>query len=303
MRWIAKAVLQNAMAHLPRGRDINSVLQHKLTRTLPGDDDHFRLKARKAFWHFVALQRHHAGPVGGTRLFEFGAGWDLIGPLTFYGLGIEHQLLVDVAPLLDLDLVGNAIRQYTALKAELEATGGHQLRPLGAPSVGSLEELRERFGIRYLAPCDARATALPAESVDFVSSTGTLQHTPEDELTPILAECHRLLVPGGPMSCHIDMFDGFAQFDSSISAYNFLKFSDRTWALVNSPLYFHNRLRARDFVARFEAAAFEIGEKELHGPSEQDRDALRTLRLAPRFRNYGLDDLGVRQMSLVALSR
>jgi hypothetical protein len=40
------------------------------------------------------------------------------------------------------------------------------------------------------------------------------------------------------MSCHIDMQDGFAEFDSGVTAYNFLRYSDRAGALANSPFYF-----------------------------------------------------------------
>lgn len=303
MRWIAKAALQNALARMPRGREVNFLLQRRLTHTLPGNDEHFRLKARKALWHLAAFKRNHDGPVAGARMFEFGAGWDLIGPLIMYGAGIDDQAVIDVAPLLSLSLVGHAIRQYTALKSELEAAYGEELRSLGAESIGSREELRQRFGIHYVAPCDAAATTLAADSVDFVSSTSTLQHVPEDQIAPILGECRRLLRPGAAMSCHIDMPDGFAQTDSSLSSYNFLKFSNRTWALVNSAFYYQNRLRARDFVGRFEQAGFEVAERELYGPSERDLTQLRALRLAPRFRAYTIDELAVRQMSLVAINR
>ncbi len=300
VRWIVKAAVQNTLAHMPRGRDINHLLQRKLTGSLPGDDDYFRLKARKAFWHFAALQQYLAGGEGGARLFEFGPGWDLVGPLIYYGLGVESQIVVDVAPNLRADLVAHSITQYSALRSELEASWGRPLRPLGEPSMRSSEELDERFGIRYLAPCGAQATDLPSDSVDFVSNTSVLQHVPEEQLAPILQECRRILRSGGVMSCHIDMPDGFAQFDHRLSPYNFLKFSDRTWALVNSPFYFHNRLRARDYVALFESAGFDVVKREDHRPTEQVKATLRGLRLAPRFRAYTADELAILQMSLVA---
>jgi SAM-dependent methyltransferase len=300
--WIAKAALHNALSELPGGQKINFLLQRNVTHTLPGDDDHFRLKARKALWHFAALQRLHTGPVAGARLFEFGAGWDLIGPLFLYALGASDQTVVDVAPLLSLPLVAQAIRQFTALKPELEALHGVNLRSLGTPAVGSAEELRERFGIRYLAPCDVRATGLRTASVDFALTTSTLQHVPEEQIAPILAECRRILRPGGALSSHIDMTDGFAQFDGALTPYNFLKFSDRRWNLVNSPSYFHNRLRARDFLAKFETAGFEIVEREVRPPSQEDLEQVRALSLAPRFRSYTAEDLAVQQISLVAIS-
>lgn len=301
MRWIAKAALQNVLAVVPKGQDVNHRLQRKLTRSLPGNDDYFRLKARKALWHFRAFQRHHRSLVQRAAFLEFGAGWDLIGPLIIYGLGIDDQVVLDATLMLHFDLVAHSIRQYAALAAELEAAWGRTLRPLGEPVVRTVEELKERFGISYRAPCDAAATGLPSNSLDFVSSTSTLQHIPEEQIAPILTECRRLLRPSGLMSCHIDMPDGFSHFDHTLSPYNFLKFSDRTWALVNSPFYFQNRLRARDFVALFNDAGFDVVERELAPPNEEELAELGDLRLAQRFRSYSLDELAVKQISLVAV--
>ena len=68
-------------------------------------------------------------------------------------------------------------RELRASSDSLDCSRSSGLRDPGGP-IASLEELEARFGIRYLAPRDARATALPAGSVDFVSSTSTLEHVP-----------------------------------------------------------------------------------------------------------------------------
>ena len=303
MRWVVKAAIHNSLAYLPRGSEIHYLLQRKVTRSLPGDDDHFRLKARKAAWHFGALERHVKPTNGGARLFEFGAGWDMVGPLIYYALGVDEQVVVDLTENLQLDLVEWSIRRYALLRSELETALGRSLRPLGDAVVRSRHELDERFGIRYIAPCDAGNTGLPADSIDFVSSTSVLQHVPERQLQPIVEECRRLLRPNGVLSCHIDMQDGFAEFDHTLSQYNFLKFSDRRWALVNSPFYFQNRLRARDYVAVVQDAGFEIAEREEHRSSTKHAAQLPTLRLAPRFRTYTIEELAPVQMSLVAVNR
>src|SRR5207253_9552486 len=63
--------------------------------------------------------------------------------------------------------------------------------------------LQECFGIEYRAPCDARRTALGDGSVDYITSTNTLEHIPADDLPAILRECHRLLTPGGFLSYRV----------------------------------------------------------------------------------------------------
>jgi SAM-dependent methyltransferase len=161
-------------------------------------------------------------------------------------------------------------------------------------------ELESRFGITYLAPCDARATRLPAESVDFVSSTDTDEHIPEEDLLAIFSECRRLLRVDGALSCRIDMQDHYSYFDGSLSRYNFLRFSDRAWSAVNSPLHFQNRLRYPDYVRLVREAGFEIVAERLSRPTADDLAVLRELDLAPRFRGYALEELGVKTLGLVA---
>lgn len=302
MRWTVKAAIQNALTIVPGGRRMNHLLQRKVTHTLPGDDAHFRLKARKAFWHLETLKNHLDVAADRARCYEFGAGWDLIVPLIYYSVGIEEQIVADVARMVHFDLVANAMRQYANFKTELEAQFGLPLRALGDPSVSSVQEIRERFGIDYQAPSDPAATGLPPNSLDFISTTGTLQHIPEERIPLILNECRRLLRSGGVMSCHIDMQDGFAEFDETVTQYNFLRFSDRAWSLVNSRLYFQNRLRARDFVALFENAGFNVVAQEFHEPTEDQRAKVRAQSVAPRFSQYTVDELAIMQLSLVAVN-
>jgi ubiquinone/menaquinone biosynthesis C-methylase UbiE len=64
-------------------------------------------------------------------------------------------------------------------------------------------------GIRHLAPCDARSTGIPAESVGVVSNTFTLEHIPERDIAAILAESGRLL-RAGIVTCAIDMKDHYS---------------------------------------------------------------------------------------------
>ena len=62
--------------------------------------------------------------------------------------------------------------------------------------------------------CVEMMRSLPAASVDFVSSTNTLEHIPATDIGPILAECRRLLRPDGVVSCRIDMRDHYSYFDA-----------------------------------------------------------------------------------------
>jgi SAM-dependent methyltransferase len=302
MRWLAKAALQRALGVLPQGERLNYVFQRHVLHSFPVGDGALRQKFARAVNHLAAYEEHGPGvPAAEATFYEFGAGWDLAIPVAYGLLGVGRQVVIDIRPSARTELVSETIAAFERLRPGLEETAGRSLRDLGGP-LASLAELETRFGIRYLAPCDARATGLPAGSVDFVSSTDTCEHIPHADLAAIFAESRRLLRPGGAFSCRIDLQDHYAYFDSALSRYNFLRFSDRTWALVNSPLHFQNRLRAPEYLRLVHDAGLDLVVENPSGPSEQGRVELQALPLAERFRGYSPEELGVTILSFVARS-
>jgi SAM-dependent methyltransferase len=301
MRWLAKAALQRCLGFLPeQGERLNYVFQRRVLRSLPVGDATLRQKFARALSHLGAYEEHGPGvPPAEATFFEFGAGWDLAIPLAYSLLGVGRQVLVDIRPSARSELVSDTIAAFERLRPALEATAGRDLRNLGG-GIASLSELQSRFGIRYLAPCDARDTGLPGGTIDFISSTDTCEHIPPADLAAIFTECQRLLRPGGVFSCRIDLQDHYSYFDPSLSRYNFLRFPDRTWALVNSPLHFQNRLRAPDYLRLVREASFELLVENPSGPNERGRTELETFPLAERFRGYSVDELGVTVLSFVA---
>ncbi|HEY3105760.1 MAG TPA: class I SAM-dependent methyltransferase [Gaiellaceae bacterium] len=296
MRWLVKAVTQKTISALPRAQTVNYVLQRHVSRSLPASEKSLHQKFTRAAQHIEAYEAH--GPRRALRdvvFYEFGAGWDLAVQLSYWCLGVERQLLIDIRPNLRLELVNVTLERLRRLAPELGGARAPDAAPIGSP-----RELEERFGISYLAPRDARASALGTESVDFVTSTNTLEHIPSDDLHPILAECRRLLRPDGALSCRIDLRDHFAYFDSGLSRYNFLRYPDRTWAVLNSSLLYQNRLRRPDYLRAFSDAGFSVVAEQGARPKDEELEALKRLELAERFRSYGLDDLSVQSLAVVA---
>jgi SAM-dependent methyltransferase len=301
MRWLAKAALQRGLGALPQGERLNYVFQRHVLRSLPAGEAPLRRKFSRALQHLRAYREHGPDVAPAEACFyEFGAGWDLAIPLAYAMLGVGRQVLVDIRPSARLELVNDSLASFERLRDTLEAEAKRELRPLGGP-IRALAELEPRFGITYLAPCDARATGLPKASIEFVSSTDTCEHIPEPDLAAILRECRRLLRPGGAFSCRIDLQDHYSYFDPSLSRYNFLRFSDRAWGLVNSPLHHQNRLRSPDYLRLVREAGLELAVERPSGPSDDGLAELRALPLAPRFRGYTPEELGVTVLSFVAL--
>ncbi len=299
VRWLAKAMLQDILSHVPSGERLNYVLQRQVLHSLPLSAEGFRAKAARALEHFAAFQELTDVEPAAASFYEFGAGWDLTIPLTYYALGVDRQTLVDVRPLARLELVEHTIRMFD----QVEVPADQPLRSLGQPRIDSVEELRERFGIEYVAPRDAGDTGLPNGGFDFISSTDTLEHIPEPDLRRVLAECRRLLRPGGVLSSRVDLEDHYSHFDRSLSDFNFLKFGDRSWRLLNPSLHYQNRLRYPDYVRLLHESGFEILRQRTSRVSDAELQRLRDLRLASRFRGYSLDELAVKGLVFVATTR
>ena len=303
MKWVAKAAVQGTISLLPRSHEINYVFQKHVTKRLPRGPEDFDFHAATAATHLRAVRAHRPDlQVGETSWYEFGAGWDLIGALALWSLGVERQVLVDIRDNLRLELVNHTIEQFHARRTTIEAELGEPLRPIDPAPIASSADLEHRFGIRYLAPCDARATGLPDRSIDIVTSTFTLEHIPGPDIEAILAETRRLLAPAGIMSSLIDLQDHFSYIDHSLSPYHFLRYGPRTWTLLNPGLQWQSRLRYPAYLACFEAAGWDILADEHEGPTAEDFARLDAMPIHDCFKDLGLshDELGVRSMHLIA---
>lgn len=301
MRWLLKAGFQKALSALPASHELNYVLQRRVMGTLPSGRDTLLRKFTRAKAHYDAFLAHGGSAEPDTAFYEFGAGWDLAIPLSYYALGVDRQTLVDIHPIVRLELVDHVVEQLHAEESELERIAGRPVRLPEPAELRAVADLETRFGISYLAPRDARGTGLPPGSFDFISSTNTFEHIPEPDVGLVLAECRRLLRPDGIMSARIDLQDHYSYVDRSVSRYNYLRFSDRAWRLANSSVHFQNRLRYPDYVRLASAAGLEVVSETLSRPSAEDLGTLHRIRLAPRFKDrYSLEELGVKTVTLVA---
>jgi SAM-dependent methyltransferase len=297
MNWKYKAALQGAFSNIPLGAHLNLYAQKWIQRSLPLDDAHFAHSVSLAKLHVGFLQEYGGRPLEDASFYEFGAGWELSIPLTFYALGIERQVVVDIRPLVRADLVNDTIGKLQRWLGE----GTFVRRPTKYLPKGSasLPLLKEYYGIDYLAPCDARRTGLEAISVDYITSTATLEHIPPEMIRAILRECHRILKDDGLMSFRIDYQDHYAYFDPHVSVYNFLRYSDQAWRFFSPQLHYQNRLRHGDYIRLFLEADFEIVKEETVDGDEADLKILKAMPLAEQFKSYSLHELAVRASNLL----
>ena len=302
MNWKYKALWQLALSRIPFGERVRYFFQRYVTRNLPIADATFARRVSVAKKHIDAIQQYHGRPLGEASFYEYGAGWDMMVPLTFYAFGVEHQIVIDVRNMLRLKLVNDTIEKYRRIALDLAFLRKPD-KYLDGGSPHCLALLKEYYGIDYRAPCDARRTGLRAGSIDCITSTDVLEHVPPHDIQAILRECYRLLRDGGVMSCRIDYTDHYSHFDKSISPYNFLQYSDKAWALFNPPLHYQNRLRHRDYLDLLRAAGFAVVEEQCREGTEADLQTLERLPLDPRFGAYSLSDLAIRNALILVRKR
>lgn len=284
--WRLKALAFRVLEHMPLQRTAYTLLQRYVTRSYPRELSPTRESSASQQHHLRAF-REHFGPIDEARLFEFGAGWDLYGNLVFWTLGINHQTVMDLSRWVRPGFVNGAIRHLQQEPPEGAVRTPRALLPEGPDFDRDLERA---YGIRYLAPADARDTRLPAGSIDLVATTSTLEHVPLPDLRAILKETRRLCHDRSVVSHVVDYSDHFAHGDDQINVYNFLRFRSEQWERFNTSFHHQNRLRHRDFRPIFEEAGFAVIEE--HAEHDADaREQLASVPLAEDFLHYRTEEI------------
>jgi SAM-dependent methyltransferase len=302
MNWRFKGLVQKALSSVPGGVGVNDLLQRSMGG-LRSFDQHLATKVND--WEILVS---HMAEIGrspqGLRYVEVGSGWFPTLPICFSLAGAESCETYDLTRHMSGRLTFQMLRELEnhlpciAKAAGLDETAiERSYRHLCGAS--SLPDLLSRARIRYHAPADASATALPTGSVDIVFSNAVFEHVPPAGLAAILREARRILRPGGLTIHSLNCGDHYAYFDRSISFMNYLQYSDRDWNWWNSDLLYQNRLRPQDFLEIAAKADLRVVLSQFK-PRPDLLALLPTLRLAPEFRGYSPEQLCSTSLDFVA---
>ena len=280
---------------MPKGELLNYFFQRFVTRSLPRNDESF-IEGIDFIQELLKILRKYSDrKLGDCVYYEFGAGWDLIGPFAASLAGLKTIYSIDIRMLATQFLIRNTISRLESFKHELPV----DFRiPTSTPKISRSnfrDILKQHYRIEYHAPVDARSTSFPDASMNIIVSVSVMEHIPENDVASILRECRRLLAKGGVTFLKIDYQDHWSYFDKGISVYNFLKYSDRNWQKYSPSLQFQNRLRHKDYLRLILQAEFEILESNPIFPTEDELCILRNIELDYYFaRNYSLEELAIK---------
>lgn len=305
-RWWVKAAIQRVISLLPGCTHWNEWFQEHVTRSVECTDSRFESQLEKSRIHLEYYLAHTSGGRSVPRtVLELGTGWHAVFPIAMFLAGAEEIWTWDIARLLKRHRLQQALNHFLSrdrnnrLSELFPQARPERVAQLSAAAAGDWSDpyaLLRQLNVRAMVG-DARHSGLPEGTIDLIASTVVLEYIPRDVLLGLLCEFRRVAAPHGVMSHEVDMIDQYSFFDSSITPFNFLRFSDRAWRLINNPLIPLNRLRVSDFRACFRQAGFAVVEEVV---TRGDPGALANIRLAPRFARYDPSDLLVIKAWFVA---
>lgn len=306
--WVLKAAVQGGISVLPARNRLNRLIQTRVTGSVALTEAGFQRKVAQCRHHLQSYRQSLGTDTPPTTALELGTGWYPIVPIGLLLSGVEQVWTVDVSPLLELERARRALELYSSylssgmLDAVLPGIQAERAQAVIAAttnrSAHSVGELLEPLGVRVIVG-DAQTPRLPARSVHLIVSNNTLEHIPPAELVAVMAECRRIAAPRAVMSHFIDMSDHYAHFDSSITEFNYLRYSARAWRVFNNRLHYQSRLRASDYRRIIQAAGFAVIAED----SDEGRpDELDQIKLAAPFRDYDRADLLVLRTWMTAVA-
>jgi SAM-dependent methyltransferase len=263
-------------------------------------------KLRRVWPHYVSAWREHCNlELEGLEIWVHEAGWTPFTALVNFLLTGRGGILSNSkGEVLDRYLA-RAVNGALATELSPGLTTGERRRAVEALRwCKSAREAIDHVGARLLEGVDPGAIPLPSASVDLVHSGGALEHYTVDQLSAFLAQCRRILRPGGVASHVLDHRDHLHHADGAWPFLGHLALPGPLYrAAFGHPLSFHNRLSPSRVSQCFEAAGFQrvavrrmiLPEGRYIEPGQQipahARSGLPRWLLAPEFSQISDDDL------------
>lgn len=301
--WMLKAVVQKAISWLPWKHSLNFLMQQYITKRVHLSDEYFFDRLEHAIAHLNAFAQIKGGVP--HRTFELGTGWYPVVPVAMYLAGVEHVTTVDISKLANRERVLTTLRSFVEAHAANRLSGltvlperMQRVEQLLRQAPDSLDVLLSELGISYVIT-DARRTSFSAGTFDFIHSNNVFEHIPADVLRGLLQEFERIRTADGLMSHFIDMSDHFAHLDTSITIYNFLRFSERAWRLIDNDIQPQNRMRLPQYHELYRQLGINVLQTSCRPGSVAD---VQRVPLASPFSEMDVSDVAVSHAYFVSSS-
>jgi hypothetical protein len=306
MKWIAKALVQKTISCLPFKNEANYFIQKKLMKGFLLSEQHFKWKVDVAGDHIKHFNTYGKTAFDEAKILELGTGWYPIVPISFFLSGCKDFVSLDINDWLRAENVITTIKKFKEWRdaGKLNSVLPNIYEPHWAALMAllsnqtfTLDDYRKTTGhTNHIM--DARQTSFADNSFHYISSNNTFEHINAEILRDILKEFKRIVAKNGVMSHFVDMTDHFEHFDRNITIYNFLRFSQKQWQLIDNSIQPQNRLRYSEYVQMYQNLEIQITEAmTLPG----DEAALHRVKLHQDYTSFTTQDLAISHCNLVSV--
>jgi hypothetical protein len=292
-KWWLKAGVQGVVSLLPEraSEAVNGKLQVLGSGGVALRDATITHKVEQSNHHMAAWEQFRAKDGAPPRVLEVGTGWFPLVPLLMYASGADLVQSFDVRQLTTPARIRAAAAAVASrgesLSERATADRIDRLRALGDATDAELGERLREMRVSFHTG-RVSSSSVTADSFDLAISDNTLEHIPARQIHELCVALAGAIGTGGVIDHYVDASDHYAHFDRSITEYNFLRWDDRAWKLINNRLLYQNRLRQGDYTAALERAGLRVVASEWTPGRPQE---VASLQLAPRFRDRAVDDL------------
>jgi hypothetical protein len=158
-----------------------------------------------------------------------------------------------------------------------------------------IEEIYDTLGMHYSCEPDGSLNGYRSNSFDVVFSMDVLEHVSRKHFSETVGSYFRVLRKGGLTLHQIGIDDHLAHGVQHASQKQYLQFSPRTWALINSQLIYQNRLQFSEYKSLFARHGFEL----LGSDASSSMATLDGLTVDPSFTRLPAEDFPVTRASVV----
>lgn len=298
-KWKIKAIVQKTISILPFREKLNYIFQKYVTGGIELSEEYWGYKIAHARDHINFYKNYDKNGLKGKTALELGTGWYPIIPVCLFLSNVEKVISIDIQSWMTKSFQIKAIEKIVAFRkkgqlenylSEINEERWDILEGILTNSKDLTKDEINRIICLETVLKDARKTGLPDKSIDFICSNNTFEHISKNILFDILKEFRRISKNDGVMSHFIDMSDHFSHYDKSITNYNFLKYSENMWKLIDNSIQPQNRLRFIDYKKMYEKLKIPVS-KELITGSKLDQ--LRQIKISHQYKNYTEDELAI----------
>ena len=299
-KWIAKAIIQKIISYLPYSNNINFWFQKNITKGVNLTDEHFNDKLVHCSDH-ISLYKKSLNNLG-IDCLELGTGWYPVVPIGLFLAGAKSITSIDLTSLCNKERLVSTIEKFkewdskSQLQFYIQDLVPKRLEMLKEISFeNDFESLLSQLNIKLIVG-DARNIKLDSNSIDFIISNNVFEHIYPVILEPILFEFKRLLNESGKMSHFIDMSDHFAHNDESITIYNYLKYSDMKWSIIDNSVQPQNRMRLPEYIELFEKSNLKYEFQRLREGSKSQIDRVK---LDNKYLKFDIKDVMISHVHVI----